>query len=390
MSERGIRHASPTDGPPSPLARTRFRLLIHALLILNACGVCSVPALLAFLFLGRASPARPPFLDLSPEAIWVMDPKVRFLDDIHPLAPADLPRVREVPGVTSASPIRHAFGYAYLPSSEAQLCSLWGLDEAAAATQTCVATAGSLSDLQQSDAVLMDEAGFHHLWAGEAWRAGRTVEIDGRRAVVVGLWRSGAGIPAPDPIVWTRFDRMKPYSRHPESDGPSFILCRAEPGATPAEVCRRIEQKTGLRALPGDQLSELDTGYWWGKTHAEGAAFTYAVLSPFALSALAMGFGVSCLGLFWLSGSRDTGGQPRTGRAAAATFAKAMALGAAGALLALLVVWGVRQFGPVNSAGIKFTGTLWLSGAIAALALNLLAALAVWVIVVRSERGKAF
>ena len=40
------------------------------------------------------------------------------------------------------------------------------------------------------------------------------------------------------------------------------------------EVCRRIEQETGLRALPGDQVAELDAAYGLKKVHGERAAIT--------------------------------------------------------------------------------------------------------------------
>jgi hypothetical protein len=394
MSQLLPNDGKPPDGGSSQRPKLQFRLplLWCLLLILNAGCVGAAPALLGLLFLGRERLARPPFLDLSPEAIWVMDPKVRFFDDSHPLSPADLQRVREIPGLASASPIRHDFGYARLPYGEAQLISLWGLDDAAAAVSPGDVTAGLTSNLQNPDAIILDEAGFRRLWPGEAWRPGMTLEMNARRAVVVGVMRNDLGLQS-SPFAWTRFERMKDYVPHEggnsERDSPSFILCRAESGAPPAEVCRRIEQQTGLRALPGDQLSELDTAYWWGKTQADSTALSYALLSPFALAALAVGFGVSWLGLFLLGRSRDAASGHKAGRAVGGMLAKALTLGAAGALLALPVVYGVSQFVPVTDIRVKFTAAMWLSGAAEALTLNLAAALAAWAIVVWTERGTA-
>jgi putative ABC transport system permease protein len=41
-------------------------------------------------------------LDMEEADIWVMDPKVRFVDDVKPLSDDDLYRVRGVPGVAWA------------------------------------------------------------------------------------------------------------------------------------------------------------------------------------------------------------------------------------------------------------------------------------------------
>ena len=49
---------------------------------------------------------------------------------------------------------------------------------------------GKLGDLQIPDAILVDEAGFHQMWPGEPLRTGKVIEMNDRRAVVVGVYRA--------------------------------------------------------------------------------------------------------------------------------------------------------------------------------------------------------
>ena len=57
------------------------------------------------IFLGLMTRTYTPITDLALPDVWVMDPKVQFIDDIKPLQDTQLYRVRGVDGVEWAVPL---------------------------------------------------------------------------------------------------------------------------------------------------------------------------------------------------------------------------------------------------------------------------------------------
>ena len=58
--------------------------------------------------------------------------------------------------------------------------------------------AGSLADLRQPDAVIIDRAGYEYMWPGQPYELGRTLEMNDHRAVVVGVCKA-VGLIEPEP-----------------------------------------------------------------------------------------------------------------------------------------------------------------------------------------------
>jgi putative ABC transport system permease protein len=91
--------------------------------------------------------------------LWVMDPKVQFIDDIKPLQDTELYRVRGVEGVEWAVPLYKGLIKARLEDGTFQTCIVVGLDDATLIGGPPVMVAGQLADLRQSDAVIVDLVG---------------------------------------------------------------------------------------------------------------------------------------------------------------------------------------------------------------------------------------
>ena len=68
--------------------------------------------------------------DIEEADIWVMDPNVRFVDDIKPLTEDDLYRVRGVPGVAWAVRLYKGIARARFDDGNFQQMILIGLDDA--------------------------------------------------------------------------------------------------------------------------------------------------------------------------------------------------------------------------------------------------------------------
>jgi len=97
--------------------------------------------------------------DLSLPDIWVMDPKVLFIDDIKPLQDTELYRVRGIPGVEWAVPLYKGLLKARLESGNFQICNVFGLDDATLIGGPPVMLEGSLSDLRRQDSIIVNDVG---------------------------------------------------------------------------------------------------------------------------------------------------------------------------------------------------------------------------------------
>jgi putative ABC transport system permease protein len=97
--------------------------------------------------------------DTSLPEIWVMDKEVQFVDDIKPLQDTQLYRVRGVKGVEWAVPLYKGLLRARLDNGRFQTCNVTGLDDATLIGGPPIMVKGTLADLHQNDAVIVDEVG---------------------------------------------------------------------------------------------------------------------------------------------------------------------------------------------------------------------------------------
>ncbi len=202
--------------------------------------------------------------DVRDADIWVMDNKVRFIDEIPPLPDTELQRVRSVPGVAWAVKLYKGQVRARLADGNFRNVMLFGLDDATLVGAPGEMIVGSLADLAQPDAVIIDKAGYEYMWPDEPYKLGRVFEMNDRRAVLVGVCYASAPFTTL-PIVYTRYSECSWYVPR-ERNLMTFVLAKAEPGLPAEDVCRRIERQTGRAALTPEQFTWKTIGYFLGST----------------------------------------------------------------------------------------------------------------------------
>ncbi len=111
--------------------------------------------------------------DIEEAPIWVLTPQVRYIDDLEPLSERRLDQVRSVPGVAWAVRLEKGFSRAQLADGHFQQVILLGLDDATLVGAPRTMLVGSVTDLQQPDAVILDEVGHQLLWPDQPWQVGR-------------------------------------------------------------------------------------------------------------------------------------------------------------------------------------------------------------------------
>lgn len=198
--------------------------------------------------------------------IWVMNAGVRYVDDLKPISDDDLFRVRSVPGVAWAVKLYRGNGQAQLADGTYQTLILMGLDDSTLAGAPRQMLVGRIGDLQIPDSILVDEAGFHQMWPGEPLAAGKVIEMNQRRAVVVGVYRGGQTFMTM-PIVYTRFRQATLFvPPNPTGRMNTFVLAKARTGINPQQLARTIETRTTLKAMTNQEFQQLTMMYYLAHT----------------------------------------------------------------------------------------------------------------------------
>ncbi|MGH2359984.1 MAG: ABC transporter permease, partial [bacterium] len=193
--------------------------------------------------------------DTSQADIWVMDPKVQFIDDIKPLQDTKVYRVRSVEGVEWAVPLYKGLLKARLDNGNFQTCNVIGLDDATLIGGPPEMVEGSLADLRRSDSVIVDIVGATGKLAKPSpdpggkpvpLRVGDFLELNDHRAIVVGIARVSRTFQS-QPVVYTTYSRATTFAPR-ERKLLSFVLVKAKPGENLELLADRIHRATGLAA----------------------------------------------------------------------------------------------------------------------------------------------
>jgi putative ABC transport system permease protein len=220
--------------------------------------------------------------DIAEANIWVMDPNVQYIDELKPLKEDDLYRIKGVPGVAWAVRFYKGQGRMKLGDGKYQQAIVLGLDDATMVGAPREILLGSLADLRQPDAVMMDENGYRYLWPGEPLAAGRVFEMNDHRAVLVAVCRASRTFQT-FPVLYTRYHQALQFVPQ-ERKVMSFVLAHSEDGTDAQEVCDRIEAQTGLRAVTQDDFAWKTIGYYLKRT---GIPVNFGIT-------VALGFIVGC------------------------------------------------------------------------------------------------
>jgi putative ABC transport system permease protein len=216
------------------------------------------------IFVGIISRTASQIVDVREPDFWVMDPYTQNADDIKPLSESDVYRVRGVAGVEWAVPLFKGQARARTDTGHFWQSILIGIDDDSLVGAPTKMLQGSLADLRRPDAVVIDEIGYHLLWPGEPIELGRELEMNDRRAVVVGI----CDVSSPFftfPVIFTRYSLALGYVP-PQRRQLSFVVGRAADRRDLNGVLRAIEDQTGLEAHDSGDFFWKIVGYYLRNT----------------------------------------------------------------------------------------------------------------------------
>jgi putative ABC transport system permease protein len=210
-------------------------------------------------------------LDLPHADVWVMDPKVQYIDDIKPLQDTQLFRVRGVDGVEWAVPLYKGLLKARLSNGNFQSVSVIGIDDATLIGGPLRMESGRLEDLRQAEAVIVDSTGANGRLANVLpdgtrvpLRVGDTMELNDRRARVVGICKVSRTFQS-QPVVYTTYSRATLFAPR-ERKLMSFVLAKAREGEDPAVVARQVRAATGLAAYTTAEFTWMTLNFFLKST----------------------------------------------------------------------------------------------------------------------------
>src|SRR5688572_2620094 len=198
----------------------------------------------------------------GPADVWVMDDQVEFDNDFKPMSDTALQRVRGIDGVKWAVPMYKNYLRVRLPDGTKVLSRVIGLDDATLTGGPPEVTRGSLSDLRQDRAVLVNEEQARTTLRlkrleDRPLEIGDRISVNDHDAIVAGFFK------APreffwDPVLYTTYSRALAWAPA-ERRMLSYVLVKGREGVSPQELADRISAVTGLKALTQEQFDKIST-----------------------------------------------------------------------------------------------------------------------------------
>ena len=216
------------------------------------------------IFVGLMRRTSSQIIDITSADIWVMDQRQRNVDDIRPMPESRLHRVRGVAGVEWAVRLSKSMVRVRTLNGDFTQGILVGLDDASFTGAPGEMLQGQHIELRRPDGVILDIDGYRQLFPGEPVTVGRVLDMNDRRAVVVGICRVTPPFQT-FPVIYTRYSQALQFMPR-ERNTLSFILARASSGQDLQVLGKRISQQTGLKAMTWDDFFWLNIGYYIDNT----------------------------------------------------------------------------------------------------------------------------
>jgi putative ABC transport system permease protein len=216
------------------------------------------------IFVGIIKRTASQVLDVRDAPIWVMDAKTRYIDEAPGIPDTDLMRVRSVSDVEWAVKLYKGQVTARLATGDFRAVILFGLDDSSMVGAPSEMLAGSLSDLNQPDAVIIDKAGYEYMWPGQPVELGREFELNDRRARLVGICKASAPFTTL-PVLYSRYSTVRGFVPR-QRNLMNFILVKPRDSASTGSTCAAIQQQTGLAAFTRDEFFWKTVRYFLSTT----------------------------------------------------------------------------------------------------------------------------
>jgi putative ABC transport system permease protein len=195
-----------------------------------------------------------------PEAdIWVMDQRVRYIEEVELLRNIELSNVRSVPGVEWAVPFYKGISTIRMPDGLTQQVQLIGVDDVSLVGIARKIVMGDPKSIQKPQNAMMDKAGYDFTWQGQPLQVGKHIELNDNRLVINAICDVNPTF-FTFPILYVSYNTAMEITPPLRNKMP-FILVKAKPGENIDTLKKRIGDQTGLQALTQNEFAWRSISY---------------------------------------------------------------------------------------------------------------------------------
>lgn len=215
-------------------------------------------------------------IDHSNADLWVVFHGVGYFDTGRNFSERKLYQVLSTPGVERAEKYMQSFGRWKRPDGRMENIQVIGFHPGGGLGEPWNIVQGSMANLRQEDAVLVDELYREKLGVH---KIGDQIEIGDHRARVVGFTR-GIRSFTTSPFVYTRFKNSLDYTNPTSSeDSTGYLLVKAQAGVSPRELQARLQARLrDVDVYTTGEFSRKTQFYWMFTTGAGLAVLTAALM----------------------------------------------------------------------------------------------------------------
>ncbi|MCB1681087.1 MAG: FtsX-like permease family protein [Rhodospirillales bacterium] len=205
------------------------------------------------IFIGLMARTASAIYAVSEADIWVMDQRVRYIEEVEPMRDVELYNVRGVPGVKWAVPFYKGLSTIRMPDGLTQQVQLIGVDDVSLVGICPKMVIGDKKSLRYPENAMMDQNGYFFTWPKQPVTVPRPLELNDHRLMLTSVCDV---LPTffTFPILYVSYDTALEITPPTRNKLP-FVLVKAEAGQDLQELKKRIEQYTHLQALTQEEFA---------------------------------------------------------------------------------------------------------------------------------------
>lgn len=191
--------------------------------------------------------------------IWVMDSRVRYIEEVEPMRDIELSNVRSVKGIEWAVPFYKGISTIRMQDGLTQQVQLIGVDDVSLVGICPDKMMGDPSVIRKPQTAMMDVNGYFFTWPGKKVELGRHIELNDNRLVVNAICETKPTF-FTFPIMYVSYNTAIEITPPLRNKLP-FILVKVKQGENIEEIKKRITDKTGLQALTTNEFAWRSINY---------------------------------------------------------------------------------------------------------------------------------
>lgn len=211
------------------------------------------------IFIGLMARTAGSIYAVSEPDIWVMDTRVRYIEEVEPMRDIELTNVRSVPGIAWAVPFYKGLTTIRMKDGLTQQVQLIGVDDISMIGICANKIMGDPTIIRNPDSAMMDINGYYFTWPGQKLELGRTIELNDRRLIINAICETNPTF-FTFPIMYVSYKKAIELLP-PQRNKLPFILVKAKQGEDIQALKKRIETQTGLQALTNNEFAWRSINY---------------------------------------------------------------------------------------------------------------------------------